>query len=124
MRGNFFHDQTIFIHNFGEWRIEVDGQIANLERFAGAESLLIFERAIFTYQQIHEARGLGKESGAVRTEDAIDDGSVAAERPGIEESRQVPAVINMQMGQQNRIYIVQVEVQFADAQEGSRPSIH
>src|SRR5579859_1367186 len=123
MGGNFFHNQAIRIHNLGARGIQADGQIANRKRFVRAKGLLIGKRSVFTDQQIYKARGLREKSRAVRAEHAIYDWSVTGKCARVEESREVSAVIDMKMGQQNRIYIIQVQVQFSDAQEAARSSI-
>src|ERR1700722_14167798 len=108
MRRNFFHDQTILIHDLGARGIQVYGQVPNRKRFVRAEGLLIGKRAVFAYQQIYKARGLREETTAIRAEDPVGDCAIARERSRVEESRQVSAVIDMEMGQQNGIYFVHV----------------
>src|ERR1700747_2778610 len=124
MRRNFFDDQAVVIHDGGARQIQADGQIANLKSFVRAERLLILECAAFSHQQIYEARSLGEEPRAVRAENMVDDRNVAGEGACVEESRQVSAVIDVQVRQQNRIHFVQVQVQFADAQERARPGVY
>src|SRR5580692_3705508 len=99
MRGDFFHEQAILIHDFGTRGIQANGKIVNREGFVGAKGLLIFKRAAFTHQQIHKSRGLGKQPSAVGAKNVIDDWSIGAEGTRIEESGEVSAVVNMQMRQ-------------------------
>ncbi len=124
MRRNFLHDQTILIQNLRARGIQGDGQIANRKRFARAKCLLIRKGAVLSHQQIYKSRGPGEESCAVRAKHTVGDWFVTGKRSRVEESGQVSAVIDMQMGQQNRIYFFEVQFQFSDAQERTRSGIH
>src|SRR5271165_5615059 len=98
MRRNFFHDQTVLIiDNLRARGIQADCQIANRKRLWRAKRLLIGKSAVFSDQQIYKSRGLGEESCTVGAKHPVCDGSVAGERPRVEESRQVRAVVDMQM---------------------------
>src|SRR5271156_1838364 len=117
MRRNFFHHQSVAIDDFVKGRIQVNRQIANGKSLVCAESFLVGKRAASSHQQIDKARSLGEESCSIGAENVVSDWSVGGQRAGIEEGRQVAGVIDVQMRQQNCIYFVQVQAQFADSQE-------
>src|SRR5580692_13000680 len=104
MRRNLLDHQAMIIENCGLRRIQLDRQILYDEFLVCAKGFLIRERATIAYQQVHEARSLGEKPAAVGAKNAVGDGAVARESTRVEEGREIAAVVNVQVRQQDGIH--------------------
>src|SRR5690349_3327700 len=90
--------QAVGVDNLCRWRLQVDGEIDAANFFIRSERFLIFPGAALFEEKAQEAGGTWEHASACRTEDGETNCRGAGrKRPGLEESRQVAAMVDVQV---------------------------
>src|SRR5450432_2945008 len=106
-------------------QLQINRQVRSPYFFVCSECLLVFPRAASLKENIQEPGGAWEHTATGRSEDGEADGrSGRGERPGFEKSRQIPAVIDVQVGEQHSIQLLEIDFQFSHAKEGPGAGIH
>ena len=79
---------------------------------------MVFPGSVFFKEQVEKFGDAGEDAGAFGSEDVeADGGGARGEGAGEKEAGQIAGVIDVEMGEQNGVDAVEVEIEFADTEE-------
>jgi hypothetical protein len=118
------YPQAVDVDNLAYWRLQVYLKVHPVYLFVCSKRSLIFPGAAFVEEKIQEPGSAGEHTRACGPEDReMDCRRTRHECPGDQESWQIAAVIDVQVGKQHGIHPIEIDRKLSDAQEGPRPDV-